>query len=112
MGAMAAALRRASREDDRMTIDHHDQPSHDRPSEDQPGEDPVGDSPTDSSTARQPRTIDRAAMRNNHDLSNLLLAARLRLDALRAAVDTNERTAHLDALDSCLEKATQILKDA
>jgi len=48
----------------------------------------------------------------NHDLSNLLLAARLRLDALRATLDPGDGAAHLDAIEACLEKATEILRES
>lgn len=54
--------------------------------------------------------VGESEKRWNHDLSNLVLAARLRLDVLRANIDPSARAAHLDAIEACLERATEILK--
>jgi hypothetical protein len=51
---------------------------------------------------------DQPSVRWRHDLVNLVLAARLRVDALRASEEPAGRTTHLDALDAALARIARL----
>ena len=53
---------------------------------------------------------DRESQPGSHEISNLLLAARLRVHALRAESDPAARGLHLDAIDECIAQAIEIMR--